>query len=170
MKNIRVAVVLLVLATAHAACRKSAPPASDPAAIGRELATFRQVLMPLSPQFVELIGRSGVERAVPSDVPVPYMLGEIPVNGRLSPVFAAYTDPWKAPKGLAMRPMSIDQFLSSFAFDMRADIALVRAPKGDIHFTRGQLPEVLAAAHAAGAAVENLPLSVINGAATNPAP
>ena len=147
---------LTLLLITLAACRKTAPPAPPtPEALGAELATFRQVLMPLTPEALN---------TARSDRPNPYALGSVLLDGRPAAVFAAYAGPWLAPREMLAQPMSIQQFLSAFGNDRRAGLAEVIAPKGALFFTREQLPDVIRAARAAGASDEALPFTIIRGA------
>ncbi len=147
---------LIVLLLTLAACRQPAPPAPPtPEALGAELATFRQVLMPLAPEALN---------SLRDDLPDSYALGSVVIDGRPAAAFTAYTSPWRTPREMPARPMSIQQFLSAFGNDPRSQLAGVVTPKGSFFFTREQLPDIIRAARATGASSENVPFTVIRGA------
>lgn len=162
--------VLPLLLAALAACGEkpaAAPP--TPAAVGAELATFPQLLVPISSQTW-----AGMQQAVARGDPGlsfahqylrPYAHASVIVDGRENAVFVGYAGVWLAPAPVPLQPMSVQQFLKAFAADDGANLATVVAPKGSIFFTREQLPDVIGAARAAGATSADLPYSVVRGAA-----
>ena len=159
---------LVILLAAFGACRKQAPTTPPtPEALGAEIATFHQVLVPISTQtFVnmrEAAARRGIENVSPGDFLDPYALGSVLINGQTVAVFTAYTGPWQAPREMPTQPMSIQQFLRAFGSDQRSNLAAIIAPKGNIFFTREQLLDVIGAARASGASSEDIPFTVIRG-------
>lgn len=157
-----------VLLAALLACRKPAPPAPPtPEALAAELATFPQLLAPVAPEavddFTAAVARDGAARAGSAYIRKNYIHSSSTVNGRKAEVFVGYAGPWQAPKGTALQPMSVQQFLRTFGSDAQTDIATVIAPKGNMFFTREQLPDIIAAARAAGARSEDLPFTVVVG-------
>lgn len=161
----------LLAALLLAACGKSeAPPAPPtPEAVGAELATFPQVLVPISTatwtSMLEAASRNDPLRVRATQYPAPYAHPVVLVDGKETPVLMGYTGLWLAPSPVPLQPMSIQQFLRVFGADADADLASVIAPRGAIFFTRAQLPDVIASARAAGATSEDLPYSVVRGAA-----
>ena len=158
----RLPLVLLLLALA--ACGKKAPTPPTPEAVGAELATFPQLLVPISSStWASMQADPGSPTA--DQYPRPYAHAAVLVDGRETPVFVGYTGVWLAPAPVPLQPMSVQQFLRAFAADAETDLARVIAPKGSIFFTRGQLPDVMSSARGAGAASADLPYSVVRGAA-----
>ncbi|PIR19214.1 MAG: hypothetical protein COV48_03200, partial [Elusimicrobia bacterium CG11_big_fil_rev_8_21_14_0_20_64_6] len=156
------------LLLALTACRKPAPPApASPHAIGAELATFKQVLMPLTDETLENLRRAillhGPESVTLTSFRQTYSHGTTTVNGAKASVLIAYSDPWRAPKGIFLQPMSVLQYLRAFANDAGTDLTMLSTPKGEIFFTREQLSEVSTAASEAGAGGEDLPFVLIRG-------
>lgn len=157
-----------------AACGKApaGPKAPTPEAVGAELATFPQLLVPISTSawtgMQDASARNDPARAVPDAYPTPYAHDSVLVEGKETPAIVAFTGVWLAPSPLPLRPMSVQQFLRAFGADAGADLATVIAPRGRIFFTRGQLPDVIAAARAAGATSAELPYDVVRGAARPP--
>lgn len=164
-------VLLLILAAGLAACERPAPPpvAPTPQAIGAELATFRQLLVPISTSawtsMQAAIARNDPDRAYATLYPQPYAHDTVIIDGREFPVIYAYTGAWLAPSRAPLQPMSVQQYLRAFGADPGTDLASVIAPKGRIFFTREQLPDVIAAARAAGASSEDLKYSITLGVA-----
>ena len=163
---------LAVLLAALAACQKPAPPASappTPEALGAELATFRQILVPISTQtWSEMqwaVSHGDEERSKAYQYPQPYAHALVPLNGRDTDVLVAYTSIWLAPDLVPLQPMSVEQYLRAFEADTGTNLATLIAPMGTIFFTREQLPGILAAAKASGASSTDLPYSVVRGAA-----
>lgn len=167
---------LAVLVAGLAACKKAPPPAAPPTpeAVGAELATFPQLLVPISTStWVSMQAAAAQNDPTRSDAnqyPHPYAHSTAIVGGREFPVLVAYTGVWLAPAPVPLQPMSVHQFLRAFGADPGTDLASVVAPRGGIVFTREQLPDVSAAARAAGATSEDLPYSVVRGAARRPGP
>lgn len=158
---------LLVLVGALA-CGKPAPPAPPTvAAIGAELATFPQVLVPLSEKawvdYTEAVSREGAANVTSASFRLAYMHGEASGKSKKAAVFVAYATPWEAPAKAPLQPMSVLQFLRAFAVDAETELAVVRAAKGGIIFSREQLPDVIGAARGAGASSEVLPFSLVRG-------
>lgn len=160
---------LVILAAALAACGKPRPKAPTPEAVGAELATFPQLLVPISSQtwasMQAAVARNDAEHAAANQYPQPYAHGSVLVGGLETPVIVAYTGVWLAPAPVPLQPMSVQQYLRAFGADAGTDLAGVIAPKGSIFFTREQLPDVIGAARKAGAGSEELPYSVVRGAA-----
>jgi len=165
------AAALVVLAAALAACGKApeAPAAPTAAALGAELATFPQLLVPISTTtwagMQKAIALNDMSRANADQYPQPYAHYTVRVGSRSVPVIVAYTGVWLAPAPTPLQPMSVQQYLRAFGADPGTDLASVIAPKGRIFFTREQLPDVIAAARAAGAASDDLPYSIVHGVA-----
>lgn len=158
---------LAVLAAALASCRK--PPIVPPTAeaLGAELATFPQLLAPLTPKTVddmldEMKMKGTTLPPAPSLEPQ-YLHGTATVNGKNIPVFVGYATPWKAPKGAPLQAMSVLQFVHAFAADTQTDVAMIVAPKGNIYFTREQEIDVFTAARAAKASSADLPFTMVRG-------
>lgn len=160
---------LAVLATALAACGKPAPKAPTPEAVGAELATFPQLLVPISTQtwarIQSAVARSDVEHSEANQYPQPYAHATVLLNGHDTSTIVAYTGVWLAPAPVPLQPMSVQQYLRAFAADTGTDLASVIAPKGNIFFTRKQLPDVMISAKNAGASSTEMPYSVVRGAA-----
>lgn len=159
-----------VLILALAACGKPSPaPAPPPtaAAVGAELATFSQLLMPISSttwaRMQEADERKDFSRTAANRYARPYAHAGALVDGKDTSVFLAYTGVFLAPAPLPLQPMTVQQFLRAFAADSETELAGVVAAQGTIFFTREQLPDVIAAARAAGAADVELPYSVVRG-------
>ncbi|MDD5301680.1 MAG: hypothetical protein PHS14_01115 [Elusimicrobia bacterium] len=159
---------LVILAAALAACGKTPPKAPTPEAVGAELATFPQLLVPISSQtwagmqVAAKINDPGHVNA--NQYPHPYAHGSVLVGGRETAVIVAYTGVWLAPAAVPLQPMSVQQFLRTFGADPGTDLAGVIAQKGNIFFTREQLPDVIGAARKSGATSEDLPYSMVRGA------
>lgn len=164
----RATLFVAILLAAASACRKPAPP--EPAtskALGVELATFRQVLLPLTGETLENLRRAirlhGPESVTLTSFQQTYVHGTATVNGAKASVLIAYSDPWRAPKGIFLQPMSVLQYLRAFANDAGTDLTMLSTPKGEIFFTREQLSEVSIAASEAGAGADDLPFVLIRG-------
>lgn len=158
---------LMILLVALA-CQRPAPLLPPtPAALGAELATFHQVLVPLTPETLDdlkaAIAREGIENVTLTSFRQSYVHGSATVNGKKTAVFVAYSGPWQAPKGMLLRPMSVHQYLRAFAADAQTDLAMLTAPKGNMFFTRDQLPEILGVTRTAGASSDDLPFALISG-------
>jgi len=154
---------------ALAACGKKPPAAPTAEAVGAELATFPQLLVPISSQtwasMQSAAARNDTEHTAANQYPQPYAHSTVRVNGRDISAFVAYTGVWLAPAPVPLQPMSVQQYLRAFAADADTDLASVIAPKGSIFFTREQLPDVMGAARNAGATTADLPYSMVRGAA-----
>jgi hypothetical protein len=161
---------LLLLAGALAACGKApAPPAPTAQALGAELATFPQLLVPVSTStwasMQAAVARNDMDHANANQYPRPYAHPVVTVGGKETPVLVAYAGAWLAPAPVPLQPMSVQQFLRAFGADEGTDLASVIAPKGRMFFTREQLPDVIAAARAAGATAEDAPYGIVLGLA-----
>lgn len=160
---------LLVLLIALAACGKKPAAAPTAEAVGAELATFPQLLVPISSQtwasMQSAALRKDAEHSDANQYPQPYAHATVILNGREIPAFVAYTGVWLAPTPVPLQPMSVQQFLRTFAANADMDLASVIAPKGSIFFTREQLPDVMGSARTAGAGATDLPYSIVRGAA-----
>lgn len=160
---------LAVLTAVLPGCRKPAPPppAPTPQALGKELATFPQMLVPLTAQSVidyqDALARKGADNVTITSFRQTYILREATVENKKVKLFVGYAGTWQAPKGSPLQPMAIQQFLRAFAADPEAEVAMVAAPKGTFFFTRVQLPDVIGAARDAGARSEDLPFSLVLG-------
>lgn len=165
MRRLALALALAALA----ACGKKAPEtvAPSPAAVGAELATFPQLLVPISTQTWAAMAaaseRGDGYHSAATQYAKPYAHGVARVEGRESDVFVGYSSVLLAPAPVPLQPMSVQQFLSAFAADDATNLASVVAPKGAIFITREQLPEVIGAARAAGAPAGDMPYSVVRG-------
>lgn len=163
----RLALPLLLVALAS--CGKLAPETPTPAAIGAELATFPQLLVPISTQTWAAMAaaseRGDGDHSAANRYAKPYAHGVAHVDGRESPVFVGYSSVLLAPAPVPLQPMSVQQFLSAFALDDGTNLASVIAPKGAIFLTREQLPELIGAARTAGATAGDMPYSVVRGEA-----
>ena len=159
---------LVVLLAVLVSCKRTPPKAPTPEAIGAELATFRQLLVPISSQtwtsMQESIALNGVGHVTPDLYEQPYMHATLLVNGQNIAVMVAYTGVWLAPNRVPMQTMSVRQYMRAFAADREAYLGSVVAPKGTIYFTRAQIPDILAATRSAGASSEDIPFSVVRGA------
>ena len=137
--------------------------------MGAELATFPQLLVPISSQtwvrMQSAVTRNDTERSAANQYPRPYAHGSVLVAGQETPVVLAYTSVWLAPAPIPLQPMSVQQYLRAFATDADVNLAGVVAPKGSIFFTREQLPDVMASARNAGATAVEMPYSIVRGAA-----
>ncbi len=161
----------LLIIAGLAACGKAEPPPAAPTAeaVGAELATFPQILVPISTatwtSMLEAASRNDPLRVTAIQHPRPYAHPVVLVDGKETPILRGYTGLWLAPAPVPLQPMSVQQFLRVFGGDQDADLAGVVAPRGTIFFTREQLPDVISSARAAGATSEDLPYSVVRGAA-----
>jgi hypothetical protein len=159
----------LVLLIALAACGRKPAEAPTAEAVGAELATFPQLLVPISSQtwarMQSAVARNDTEHSAANQYPQPYAHGSVLVAGQETPVTLAYTGVWLAPAPVPLQPMSVQQFLRTFAADADTNLASVIAPKGSIFFTREQLPDVMGSARIAGAGAADLPYSIVRGAA-----
>lgn len=158
---------LLVMLAALAACGSKAPPGPPTAeAIGAELATFPQLLVPISSGAWAGMNRiaAAYPAATPDLFPQPYAHGSAEAGGRTTAFFLGYASVWQAPAAVPLQPMSVQQFLRAFAADAATDHAGVIAPKGTIFFTREQLAEVMGAARTAGSTSADLPFMMVVGA------
>lgn len=158
---------LLLLAALAACGRKPGPP--TPQAVGAELATFPQLLVPISSTTWALMQQEaalgGAGHPTADKYPKPYARAGVLVAGKESSVFLGYTGVFLAPAPVPLQPMSVQQFLRAFAMDGETEMAAVVAPKGSIFFTREHLPDVIGAAREAGATSSDLPYSIVRGAA-----
>ena len=161
---------LLVLTTLIAACGgKTTPPPSAPTAeaIGAELATFPQLLVPISTTTwasMRAAAARGDAAGLTADrYPHPYTYATVEVNGRTAIVLAAYTSIRLAPGQMPLQPMKVQQYLRAFTADMDAELASVVTPQGHIFFTRAQLSDVVIAAAKAGAGLDDMPYSIVRG-------
>lgn len=162
---------LVVLAAALAACDKDKSPAAPTApaaeAVGIELATFPQLLVPISTQtwasMRAAAARNDASGLTADRYPEPYAHATVQVDGRTTIVLAAYTSVRLAPARIPLQPMKAQQFLRAFTADMDAELGSVVAPQGHIFFTRSQLPDIIIAAAKAGAGIDDLPYSIVRG-------
>ncbi|MEK7232583.1 MAG: hypothetical protein AAB268_02110 [Elusimicrobiota bacterium] len=159
---------LAVLAAAFAACGNPPEKTPTPDAVGAELATFPQLLVPISSQtwasMQMATKRNDVNFINANQYPQPYAHGSVLVADRDTPVILAYTSVWLAPAPAPLQPMSVQQYLRIFGAVTEINLAVVIAPKGNIFFTREQLPDIMGAVRKAGAGSEDLPYSVVHGA------
>lgn len=154
-------------AAALAACGEAAPKAPTPEEAGAELATFRQVFVPISSETWKsmhlAIKREPNALVRPNQYPDPYARSGVLVGGREAVVSVAYTSVLLAPAPVPLESMSVLQYLRVFEHDPQTELARVIAPKGNIFIARDALPRVAAAARAAGAPVDDAPYSVVLG-------
>jgi hypothetical protein len=162
----------VLLAVSLAACdRKQAPPATPTAeALGAELATFRQVLVLLSPETMRNLAHAesirGPGNAVTGDFSEVYGHLESIVGGSTVAVMVAYSGAWLLPKDVVARPMTPTQFLRAFIVNEECARAVVITPRGDLVVSREQVLDVLIETRQAGAVGEDLPFSLIHSATT----
>jgi len=168
MRGAALALVVLAAALA-AACRKPAPPEPPtPEEIGAELATFPQLLVPLSTdtakglkRAIELRGR--LENVTRDDFEQSYEVVSVNEGGVSLAVMLAYAGAWLAPSGTLSQAMSVPQFFHAFEADAQAGVAVIVAPKGNIVITRDQIPRVRAKLVDAGVSDRQLPFSLVRG-------
>lgn len=160
--------IAALLTAALAACGRPAPKPPTPEEVGAELATFRQLFVPISTgtwkSMDEAAKHSPSASIRPSQFPDPYVRHSVRAGGREAAASVAYTSVMLAPSPVPMETMSVTQFLRVFEFDSRSELAWVIAPKGSIFIARDALPRVSAAATAAGAGVADSPFSIVRGA------
>jgi len=164
-------IALVLLAVAIAACGKEkspvVPTAPTAEAIGAELATFPQLLVPISTQTwasMRTAAASNNLSGLTADrYPQPYARASVQVNGRNAVVLAAYTSVRLAPAQVPMQVMAVQQYLRVFTADTAADLGGVVTPQGHIFFTRAQLPDVIIGATKAGSSFEDMTYSVVRG-------
>lgn len=159
---------LAALAAAVASCEKPAVKPATPEEVGKELATFRQLFVPISSttwKSMEVASKRDKDAHTrPNQFPEPYARETVIVGGRDAISLVAYTSVLLAPGGVPMESMSALQYLRLFEYDRVAELARVIAPKGSIFIARDALPHVSAAAMAAGAPAEDPPYSMVRGA------
>ena len=164
-------VAFAVLAALLAACGRDKTPAAPTAptaeAIGAEMATFPQLLVPISTTtwagMQAAAARNDASGLTADRYPRPYAHGTVQVNGRTTAVLAAYTSVRLAPAQMPLQPMKVQQFLRALTADDEAELGSVIAPQGHIFFTRAQLPDVVIAAAKAGAGIDDMPYSIVRG-------
>ena len=162
---------LLILAAALAACGKEKTPAAPATptaeAVGAELATFPQLLVPISTQtwtsMRAAAAKNDISGLTADLYPRPYSYASVQVDGRDAAVLAAYSSVRLAPAQVPLQVMTVQQYLRAFTADTVADLGSVVTPRGHIFFTRAQLPDVILAAAKAGAGLEDMPYSVVRG-------
>ncbi len=161
---------LVVLAVTITACGKAKTPEAPtgPDAVGAELATFPQLLVPISTQtwasMRAAAAKDDISSLTADRYPQPYARATVQVNGHTTVVLPAYTSVRLAPAQVPLQVMTVQQYLRAFTADPVADLGGVVAPRGHIFFTRAQLPDVVIAAAKAGAGLEDMPYSVVRGA------
>lgn len=160
---------ILLFAVTLTACRKPAPAgAPSAAALGAELATYRQVLVPLSPETAENIARvekiKGPGNAVTGDFKEVYAHGETRIAGSTVAVLVAYSGAWLLPAGFAARPMTPAQFLRAFMGEETTARAVVIAPRGSLIVSREQVLDVLLETRKASPSDADLPFALIRAA------
>lgn len=162
---------LALLAVLIAACggEKKAPPAPPTAeALGAELATFPQLLVPISTTTwasMRAAASRGNDAGIEaSRYPNPYDHGKVQVAGRETPILVAFTSVMMAPAGVPLQPMSVQQYLRAFMADAGTDLGGVVAQKGNIYFTRAQLPDIIIAVSKTGVTLDDMPYSMVRGA------
>lgn len=163
----RAAAAAVLLALAGAACRKAPPSGPTPEALGAELATYRQVFAPLSPETAASF-RLAVEQRGPgnvrsADVATVYAEDAVVVAGSTVPVLVAYSGLMIMPTDVIARPMNVTQFLRDFGDRQNLGGALLVTPKGRIFVPRSQYLDVLIETRKAGAPDEELPYTVVAG-------
>lgn len=163
-------IAALAAVLALAACGKTPPipQAPTPAAVGAELATYTQLLAPISPETWARMQEAAARRDAEGSLAIrhhnPYAHAAVRVDGKETAAIVAYTSAWLAPATVPLQPMSVSQFLRAFGADTGTNLASVISPHGTLVFTREQLPHVYTAALAAGAPVEDQRYSVVFGA------
>ncbi len=157
----------LVLLAALCACRKAPPQAPTAEALGAELASFPQLLAPLTQaslaDYNDAVQRKGAENVMMTSFRQSYEHVKGKAGNKEVLLFIGFSGTFQAPQGVGLQPMSIQQFLRAFAADAQVDFATVRTPKGNLFFTRAQLPEIIGAARRAGAKDDDLPFAIVNG-------
>ena len=163
--RILAAAVLAVLAAG--ACRKAPVPEATPAALGAEIATYRQIFAPLAPETADSFRRAvelrGIQNVRSGDVTTVYLEDAVVVSGSTVPVLVGYSGAWIMPTDVIARPMSALQFLREFASLDKLGGALIVTPKGRLFVSREQLLDVLIEARRAGATEAELPYTVVAG-------
>ncbi len=159
-----------VLLAALPACRKPGPPVPPtPAAIGAELATYPQLLAPLTHEsmesLVEAVNSHGAGSVTAANFRQSYLHRTAIINGVKTAVFVGYSTPWQALEKTPLQPMSVLQFLHAFAVDAETEIVMLHTPKGTLYFTREQLVDVIGAARTAGATSGDQPFTFVLGSA-----
>lgn len=159
---------LLVLVVALAACGpkpSAAPTPPTPEALGAELATFPQLLVPISTStwslMLDAASKKNLQGAKATWHQNPYAHVPLLIDGKNAEALIAYSGVWLAPRPAPLQPMSVQQYLQAFAADAGTDLAIVVAPKGTFYIARAQLVDVMQAASAAGAGLVDLPYSII---------
>jgi hypothetical protein len=161
--------VLAALAALSACCSRTpspAPAVPSPQAIAAELATYKQVLVPLAPDTKASVQRAirlkGADKVVEGDYQEFYEKGEAVVDGSTATVLVAYSGAWLLPKGTIARPMTAAQFLRAFAADESCVRAVLATPRGAIVVARDQTVDVLVEIKTAGGDVGNIPFTVVS--------
>jgi len=159
--------ILAGLAASLTACGTGAPKPPVPEEVGAELATFRQLFVPISSETwkgMSLAAQTAPSTFIrPNQYGDPYVRDMVLVGGREVSANIAYTSVLLVPSGVPLESMSVLQYLRLFEHDAGADLARVAAPKGSIFIARDALPRVTAAARAAGSPAEDSPFSVVFG-------
>ncbi len=162
---------LILLAATLAACHRAnnAPHAPTAEELGAELAKYPQVLLILSPETAENMRRAaefrGTRDISPSDFQPVYEHETAIISGSTVSVLAAVSGAWLLPPALAARPVSPPQFLRALGEDPVCRFAILTTPKGSLIVAKEQVLDALIAAKNAGAAVEDVPFTIIRGAA-----
>ncbi len=159
--------ILACLAVALAACETRSPKPPVPEEVGAELATFRQLFVPISTgawNSMVLAAKTAPDTFIqPNQYANPYAHDMVLVGGRAVSASIAYTSVLLVPSGVPLESMSVLQYLRLFEHDAGAELARIAAPKGSIFLARDALPRVTAAASAAGAPAADSPYSVVFG-------
>ena len=162
---------LILLIMVLAACERPKAPARPPTAdeLGAELATYAQVLVPLAPETVENVRRAaafkGTESVRPGDFQPVDEHVTADIAGSSVTVLMAYSGAWLLPRDQTSQPMTSIQFLHALGEDQAARFAVLITPKGNLFVGKEQLLDVMIAARKAGAATEDIPFTIIRGAA-----
>lgn len=160
----------VVLAAALAACGRSPAPTAQPTpeAIGAEIATFSQILVPLSTQTISNLKiaaelKGGLQNVTTGDFTPDYQFGSVTADGKPAAVLVAFSDPWLAPTEALTMPMSLPQFLRAYEASPKASLAVLIAPRGEIIITREHLPRVRQVVAVSGRPDADLPFVLIRG-------
>lgn len=162
---------LLLLTTALAACHRAKETPRPPTAeeLGAELAKYPQVLVPLSPDTAENMRRAaafkGRDSVGPGDFQPVYEHATATVAGSTVTVLMAVSGAWMLDHGAAAQPMSPTQFLRALGEDSTSRYAVLATPKGTLIVSKEQVLDAMIAAKRAGAVVEDIPFTIIRGAA-----
>ncbi len=166
----------LLAALLLSACGEKAPPPAQSGAhpsadaVGAELASFAQILVPIVPASLDEYKRAaefrgGEANVGDGDVSLSYSRGASVVAGSTITVFVGYAGAWLMPVETTARPMTPLQFLRALDSAVDCAGAVVLAPRGKLYVPREQLMDVTIAAQKADAPAKDAPLVLIRGSA-----